>query len=258
MIIDINAYLGNWPFRRLPATTSDEVVKLLDRAGVDIAVVSSLNSVLYADTNEGNLELIEEVRNYSKRFIPFAVLNPKYPGWAEDLAQCVESGFKGIRLYPQYHNYLLDDEDCLKLVSEASELGLVISIPVRLRDRRGRHWMDSARDIGFHEIEALATKSPHVKIVILESRDVAKSSLVNHENLYFEISRMPSVLQEMPELIRSIGPSRLMFGSGVPLKYVTPAILKVKHLREPEEIKERILWKNASDLLGLGIQENKT
>lgn len=253
MIIDINAYLGHWPFRRLPATTSDEVVKLLDKAGVDIAVVSSLNSVLYADANEGNLELIEEVRDHSKRFIPFAVLNPKYPGWIDDLAQCIESGFKGIRLYPQYHNYWLNDEDCLKLVSRASELGLVISIPVRLRDRRGRHWMDSARDISFDEIEHLATKSPNAKIVILESRDIPKSSLVNYKNLYFEISRMPSVLEEMSELIRSIGSSRLVFGSGVPLKYISPALLKVKCLREPEETKERILWKNASNLLGLDI-----
>jgi hypothetical protein len=253
MIIDFNAYLGQWPFRRLPARSAAEVVDLMDRAGVDVAVVSSLNSALYADPHEGNLELLEDIRQYRGRFVPLAVLNPRYPGWKDDLQECVVDGFKGIRLYPQYHNYALADNACLELVSKASEMNLVVSVPVRLRDRRGRHWMDNARDVELGEVERLATKLPSSRIVLLESRDVVNTALVKYGNVYFEISRMTSTLgNEIGGLVDSVGASRLLFGSGMPLKYISPALLKINLLREPEEIKEMVLWRNAAGLLGLG------
>ncbi|MBO3804197.1 MAG: amidohydrolase family protein [Candidatus Brockarchaeota archaeon] len=253
MIIDFNAYLGQWPFRRLPARTADEVLAIMDRHGITMSAVSSLSSVLYADPQDGNLELMEEIEKERKRFVPLAVLNPKYPGWESDLDECVSHGFRGIRLYPQSHDYALTDEECLKLVSRASEAGLSVSVPVRLRDGRGRHWMDRARDLKLSEVEQLARRVPGAKIVLLESRDVSSSPIVECQNVYFETSSMPSLLGgELAKLLRSVGASRLVFGSGTPLKYALPAILKVKLLDGPEEAKEKILWSNASRLLGLG------
>lgn len=252
MIIDFNAYVGHWPFRRLPARSAAEVLDLMDEAGVDVAAVSSLNSALYADPQEGNLELLDDVKKYGGRFVPLAVLNPRYPGWDDDLEECVDSGFKGIRLYPQYHNYLLSDDDCTKLSTRATELNLSVSIPVRLRDGRGRNWMDSARDVATLEVERLAAKLPNLKIVLLESSDVVDTALVEYGNIFFETSRMTSIIGGgIEDLIQSVGASRLVFGSGMPLKYISPALLKIKLLKESEDIKERILWRNSSDLLRL-------
>ncbi len=252
MIIDFNAYLGHWPFRRLPARSAAELVDLMDKVGIDVAVVSSLNSTLYADPQEGNFELLEDIKNHGRRFVPLAVINPKYPGWEDDLEDCIGNGFKGLRLYPQYHNYMLTDDECLKLISKASDMKLTVSIPIRLRDGRGRHWMDSARDVAIQEVEQLAEKLPNSKIVLLESRDVVSTALVKYGNVYFEMSRMASIIGgEIKSLIQSVGASRVVFGSGVPLKYISSALLKIRLLKEDEEVKERILWRNASDLLGL-------
>jgi len=252
MIIDFNAYIGHWPFRRLPAKSANEVVDLMDGAGVDVAVVSSLNSVLYADPQDGNLEIMDEVKKYGGRFVPLAVLNPRYPGWEDDLEECVDIGFKGIRLYPQYHNYMLTDDDCMKLATKAMKLSLSISIPVRLRDGRGRHWMDSARDVATLEVERLAAKLPNLRIVLLESSNVTNTALIKYGNIFFETSRMTSLIgDEIKNLIQSVGASRLVFGSGMPLKYISPALLKIKLLKESDDIKERILWRNSSDLLRL-------
>jgi len=253
MIVDFNAYIGHWPFRRLPARSADEVVNLLDKTGIDMAAVSSLNSTLYADAHEGNLELIQEIRHHRERLIPVAVLNPKYPGWEYDLEECIRIGFKGIRLYPQYHNYMLTDDECLRFISKVSEMNLVVSIPVRLRDKRGRHWMDAARDIDFAEVEQLASKSPDSKIVLLESRGAENSTLVKYGNIYFETSRISTTLGEMKKLFQLVGASRLVFGSGAPLKYISPATLRVQLLDVREEMKEKIFWRNAFSLLGLDI-----
>jgi len=252
MIIDFNAYLGHWLFRRLPARSAAELVDLMDKVGIDVAVVSSLNSTLYADPQDGNFELLEDIKNYGRRFVPLAVLNPKYPGWEDDLEDCIGNGFKGLRLYPQYHNYMLTDDECLNLISKASDMKLTVSIPIRLRDGRGRHWMDSARDVAIQEVEQLAAKLPNSRIVLLESRDVVSTALVKYGNVYFEMSRMASIIGgEIKSLIQLVGASRVVFGSGVPLKYISPALLKIRLLKENEEVKERILWRNASDLLGL-------
>ncbi len=251
MIIDFNVYLGHWPFRRLCVRTALGILRQMDRSGIDIAVVSSLNSVLYADPHDGNLELLQEIEQYSERFVPLAVLNPKYPGWEGDLEECINHGCKGLRLYPQYHNYSLTDEECLRLVKRAHESNLVVSIPVRLRDGRGRHWMDSARDINLEELKQLAERVPEAKIVVLEARGVADSPLFEYPNVYFEISGMDAAFGEIDRLIERVGDSRVVFGSGFPLKYLQSAILKAKLIRKPEETVEKILWKNAYGLLGL-------
>ncbi|MGB9717324.1 MAG: amidohydrolase family protein [Thermoproteota archaeon] len=255
MIIDFNMYLGQWPFRRPCARTAFEALRWMDKNRINIAVVSSLNSVLYMDSHDGNCELLEEVEQYGERFVPLAVLNPKYPSWESDLEECISHGFRGLRLYPQYHNYSLTDEDCLRLVKKASEKNLVISIPVRLRDGRGRHWMDSARDISLDELKQLVEKSPEAKIVVLEARGIVDSPLTNYSNVYFEISRMDAAFGEIDRLIEQVGDSRVVFGSGFPLKYLQSAILKTKLIKKPEETVEKILWGNACSLLGLDQRE---
>lgn len=255
MIVDFNAYIGYWPFRRLPARSAEEVVRLLDKGGIDMAVVSSLNSALYTDAHEGNFELIEETKRYRDRLIPVAVLNPKYPGWEYDLEECIRLGFKGIRLYPQYHNYTLTDDECLKFISRVSEMNLTVSIPSRLRDRRGRHWMDVSRDIDFAEVEQLASRMPGSRIVLLDSRGAQNSTITKYGNVYFGTSRISTTLGEMAKLFQSVGASRLVFGSGVPLKYISPAKLRIQLLDVPEETRERIFWRNAFDLLGLKTRD---
>ncbi|MBO3832137.1 MAG: hypothetical protein FGF51_01950 [Candidatus Brockarchaeota archaeon] len=81
--------MGQWAFRRLCVRTALEALRQMDKNGIDIAAVSSLNSVLYIDPHDGNLELLQEVEQYGERFVPLAVLNPKYPGWGNDLEKCV-------------------------------------------------------------------------------------------------------------------------------------------------------------------------
>src|SRR5699024_5398235 len=101
MIIDINTYIGSCAFRRIRHNDAAGLFKYLRNAGVDRAVVSCINSVLYKDTQEGNLQLIEDIKGYEDYFIPFAIINPRYPEWKKDLIYCIDKlGMKGIELYP--------------------------------------------------------------------------------------------------------------------------------------------------------------
>ena len=57
MIIDINAYLGHFAFRQLRHNTADGLLALMDRKGIDRAVVSSAAAITYRNAQSGNEEV---------------------------------------------------------------------------------------------------------------------------------------------------------------------------------------------------------
>ena len=93
MLLDINAHIGHWPFKQLKHNTCAGKLERMNRFGIDISVVSNLNGVFYKDTQSANEELFDEIRSdkkFANRFIPFAILNPIYAGWKNDLEICTK------------------------------------------------------------------------------------------------------------------------------------------------------------------------
>ena len=80
MIIDVNAWVGHWPFRRLRHNTVQGLLRLMDRSGIDRAVVASIHGVFYRDAHSANEELARQVLRHRDRLIPFATLNPTLCG----------------------------------------------------------------------------------------------------------------------------------------------------------------------------------
>lgn len=256
MIIDVNTYLGHWPFRQLRYNTAEELIRLMNSSGIDKAVVSSINAIFYKNCQSGNEELATQAREYHDRFIPLATLNPMYPGWEDDFKLCVEKfNMKGIRMFPHYHNYKLTDDASMRLIHEATQRGMPVSIPMRMVDRRQRHWLDSARDLPLSDIEEIIRQCPETTFILTngigwENSQLAKDEFFKSCNFLIEISRLTSVLQEsIPRLLDALGPTKLVFGTGMPFKYPRPAMLKMELLEAPEEVKERIYWRNIADIL---------
>ena len=50
MLIDINAYVGNWPFQQLKYNTCEALSARMNKFGVDISVISNLNGIFYKNT----------------------------------------------------------------------------------------------------------------------------------------------------------------------------------------------------------------
>lgn len=253
MRIDVNAYVGHWPFRQLRHNTADALVRRMDERGIDRAVVALIDGVLYKDVHSANETLSERVGPFRDRLIPFATLNPTYAGWREDLRRCVEDlGLSGLRLYPQYHGYRLDDPDGLALIDAASELGWAIQVPMRIVDRRQRHRWDLAEDLAPEALYTALAQSPQARWMLLNCLGLDGERLGQGRYLV-EISRMTAVLQRnIQALIESAGPGHLAFGTGMPFKAPEPALLKLEVLDVPPEVVERITWRNAYEMLGLG------
>jgi predicted TIM-barrel fold metal-dependent hydrolase len=253
MIIDINAYLGHFAFRALRHNTASGLLGLMDSKKIDKAVVSSAGAITYRNTQVGNEEVAAEVGRHRDRLIPFAVINPSYAGWRDDLETCHEVlGMRGLRLYPGWHRYSLSDPCCLDLVHAATERRMVVSVPVRGEDVRQRSWLVDVPEVPLAELAALVSACPKARFVFLNGLQFVNSPLGRKggdlpANYLIEISRMESVLaDEIKQLVANLGAERLVFGTGMPFHYPDPALLKMEVLAATEAEKEKLFWRNAA------------
>jgi len=258
MIIDVNAYLGHFAFRRLRYNTATSLLTLMDAKGIDKAVVSSAAAITYRNTHAGNEELAEEVKVHRDRLIPFAVINPFYAGWQDDLKICHEQfGMTGLRLYPKWHNYALSASSCRELVTAATERGMVVSIPVRVEDNRERSWLLNIPDVPLDEIVELVKAHAKARFIVLNGIGLTGSALGRKDNglpanYAIELSRLSAVLgNEIGQLIANLGVERIMFGTGMPFNYPDPALVKLEVLDATEPDKDKIRSQNAAAWLRL-------
>ncbi|UCG58541.1 MAG: hypothetical protein JSU70_03330 [Phycisphaerales bacterium] len=258
MIVDVNAYLGHFAFRRLRHNTPESLLVLMDSKGIDKAVVSSAGAITYRNSQAGNEELAEEVRRRGDRLIPFAVINPFYAGWQDDLQICHEQfGMKGLRIYPKWHNYQLSSQCCRELVDAATERGMVISIPIRVEDNRQRSWLLNIPDVPLTEIIELVKACPKARFILLNGIGYTGCSLGQKDsalprNYAIGLSRLTAVLaNELGQLVTNLGAKRVMFGTGMPFNYPDPALVKLEVLDSSEADKERIRSQNAMTWLRL-------
>jgi predicted TIM-barrel fold metal-dependent hydrolase len=256
MILDVNAYLGHFAFRQLRHNTAGSLLGLMDAKRIDQAVVSSASAITYRNAQAGNEEVAAEVKGHRDRLIPFAVINPFYAGWRDDLKICHEDfGMAGLRLYPKWHNYSLSAPCCLELVNAATERGLVISIPLRAEDNRQRSWLVNVPDVPLDEIVGLVKACPKARFILLNGLGYARSPLGRADsglpsNYAIEISRLSALLDnEIGQLITNLGADRLMFGSGMPFSYPDPALLKLEVLNASSDDRQKISWQNAAKWL---------
>ncbi|MGH2351335.1 MAG: amidohydrolase family protein [Chloroflexota bacterium] len=255
MIVDANCAIGHWPFRRLWTTTADGLLRLLDRAGIDRAIVAHTHGVFYRDSHQSNAELHDAVRPHRDRLIPLACLNPDYAGWRDDLRQCVEEwGMAGLRLYPTYHRYPLAGDSAAALLAEAERLHLPVSLGCAFEDRRQRHPMDTAPDLSEHDLGPAVRRFPNVRFLITNCPLPVMEMVVRHDpdqqNVSFDTSAVTGPLADtIQKAYALLGSHRLLLGSHAPFKYPQVALLRLQFLDLDPAAREAICAQNAVSLL---------
>lgn len=257
MIIDVNASLGPFAFRRLRHNTPDGLLRLMDSRKIDRAVVASAAAITYRNPQAGNEEVDEGARRHRDRLVPFAVINPTYAGWEDDLRICRDDfGMRGVRLHPKWHRYSLSDPRCLDLVHAATDRGMIIAIVIRVEDPRERSWLIDIPDLPLDEVAGLIKACPQARFLVLNGLGFRNSPLGKKSsglpaNYCLEISRLTATIDdELGALVRDLGADRIVLGTGMPFNYPDPALLKLQVMAAGEEDRQRIAWKNVAQWLG--------
>ena len=267
MLIDINAYVGHWPFMQLKYNTCETLAQRMAHFGVDISVVSNLNGIFYKNTQSANEELYQEIRSLRRnkdRFIAFAVINPIYAGWRQDLETSISKlGMKGIRLYPQYHDYGMTNPSLIELVKRARDRDLAVAFPFRMVDSRQRSWMDidyvpstPKPEWTLTDIFPIIKEVPDAKYVILNIAnsmhlDEPDDALFKKAKVLMDTSGR--TLTDLGALLKTQGKERFAFGTHSPILDYLTGQLRIESLRESEAspaTKELLRSGNAKKFLG--------
>jgi len=248
-LIDITAYFGKWPHWPISVTTSKALIELMDKWKIDQAVVASLRSV-FLNCADGHQELCDLVKEYPKRIIGFAMVSPKDEKSAlAQVEQTYKDGCKGLRLFPQHHQYRLDDDPTLEaILNLAQDYNLPVHIPSRIM----LHWGLPQLDV--REVEGVAARFPKVNFIVgglnySEVRDTL-GVMRRRSNVFFETSCLQMV-RGIETFVEKAGADRVLFGTGLPLQYPSPGIAKIAHAEVSDGDKEKIFGLNAQNLLGL-------
>lgn len=255
MLIDSNAYIGHWPFRYRRFHTCEALLdERMEEFGVDISVISNMNGIFYKNTQKANEELYKEInsdKKFNDRFIPFAIINPIYNGWKDDFTICRQQyGMKGIRLYPKYHGYDLNNPHCIELVKMARDHGMPVAFTLRMVDSRPSSWHDIEEEWSLSDVLPIIKEVPDAKYMIL---NVANSTHLNKEET--EILKKAEVVLDtsgrstnnLVELIQTYGAEKFVFGTHSPILDYCTGLLRIESLYADEadqKAKEKMLSQN--------------
>jgi uncharacterized protein len=278
VLLDINAYVGHWPFKQLKHNTCQLLLERMNKFGVDVSVISNINGIFYKNTQSANEELYDEINSdnrFKDRLIPFAVINPIYAGWRNDLETCVDKmAMKGVRLYPQYHDYEITHPSLIELVKLARDRGLPVAFDIRMVDSRQRSWMDIplfegnavekfdiiTKEWALRNVVPIVKEVPDAKYLILNlANDVSLTdsdmAIIKKADVLFDTSGR--VLREdntLSELLKRFGKDKFAFGTHSPILDYLTGRLRIESMSEAEAdepTKEMLRSGNAKRVIGL-------
>lgn len=254
MTIDTNAHLGHWPFRR---HGYEETAKFLDKlraVKVTEAWVASFEGVLHKDIAGVNARLTAECKEHGAgMLIPFGTVNPRQADWPEDVRRCREvHKMPGVRIYPNYHGYALDDPDFAKLLSLAAEAKLLVQLVVKMEDERTQHPLMKVKDVDLSPLPKVVARVRGLKLHILNypipATGEAIVPLARTGQVYFDFAMQEGV-GAVAKLVDRVGADRVLYGSHFPLFHAESAALKVKEADLKGEVEAVIRSGNAKGLL---------
>lgn len=253
-MIDTNISLGLWPFRRVPGDTPAQLVAQLKRRKVTQAWAGSFDGVFHRDLTSANARLAKACEAAGAGFLlPFGSINPKAPGWREDLRRCEEvHRMRGIRLHPNYHGYTLADPVFADALREARDRKLIVQLVLALEDERMQHPLMRVAPVDPEPLARILRSVRDLRLVVLNrQRNPAGESLVELARageVYFDLAMIEGA-GCAGELMSLVSAQRMLFGSHAPFQYFESALLKIKEsgITGPDET--AILAGNATRLL---------
>ena len=233
MRVDVNCFVGSYPFRRVPGTSPDALLQAMDRVAIDRAWVSHLPGVFWRDPASGNSWLYETAGRHD-RFDPVPAVHPGLTGWDAVVREARLAGAPAVRCDPTYYGIDPAGSSMQSLGRICSAEGVPLMMAVRLEDARQRHPNDRAPELPPAAVRALLRTDPGLRLIVTHA-DRPFIEEVHFGSTPAESSRVVWDIcwiwgppeDHLETLLRTIGAERFVFGTGQPLRLPENSVAKL-------------------------------
>jgi uncharacterized protein len=233
MRIDVNAFLGAYPYRRVPGTSAEALLGAMTRTAIDTAWVSHLPSLFWRQPMEGNAWLYETTSR-QPRLKPVPALHPGLVGWQAALREAAERGAPVVRCDPTYYGLDPAGPEVRQLAAACAAARLPLMMAVRLEDARQRHPNDPTSELPAAAVRALIRSDGDLRLLVTHAdrgfiEEVHFGSTPQEAaRVWWDVSWVWGPPEDqLATLIDTIGAERLLFGTGQPLRIPEVSVAKL-------------------------------
>ena len=238
MIIDFHCHYGKDVDGE--SSTLNEIISQIKKNDIDKIALFPFNSENLLEESENILSLSKK----HKYIIPFLRFDPKSVG-KKDLRNALENRYKGIKLHPTSQKFYPDDDRYQWIYDEIAKYKL----PILFHSSAS---FDEPMS-NFANILNLAKRYPKQIFVLGHSaggHPAFFDEITRYENVYVETS-----VDSYPILYEKVYNKhkfdRFVYGSDFPYSFPHIELEKIRCAKIPDSVKEKILYKNAVEILNV-------
>ncbi len=186
----------------------------------------------------------------SDRIVPFISVHPEDKNFRNILDKAKDNNIKGVKLHPHYQDFFIDDEKVFPFYEAILKKGFIILFHAGKDD--GFPGKDNASAV---RIKKVIKNFAGEKIILGHFGAYKEWDEVFHniagENIYIETSFVLKLQGEsiFKKIIEKHSHDKILFGTDSPWSNVAEDVQLLQHTTLPQELKEKIFYKNALLLL---------
>lgn len=244
---DVNCSIGGWPFRHVPRNSAELVRADLEALGAIGALAVNNGAILYSDTREANRELASQLDEHRDFFSAAMTIDPTAPRALDEIREfSADPLFKAVRLIPLFHRYAPDIPEAVAAARLAGELGLAVLLPSDTVNFRQRHFLAPETALKYADVISLIRQAQNTSFVWMDSTEGIHCTC--EPNVYAECGRMNGTFSGGFAEFTSREKSRMIFGTGAPLRSPGANLIKYSLPDLTDEEREVVMLGNARKL----------
>jgi hypothetical protein len=244
--VDINTFLGGYPFRDIGEWEAGDVVRAIARVGTDEAWVSHLAATFWHDPTAGNAALFAAHDRYAQ-LLPVPAIHPGLPGWEAVLDGALARRVPAVRCDPAHYGLPLAGAEMQQLVGACGDRSIPLMMAVRLEDVRQRHPNDHAIGLAPWAVRQLIRGHASVRLIITHAdRDFVEqvhfgSTPDEARRILWDICWIWGPPEDhLQLLLETVGIERFAFGTGLPLRLPETSCAKLDLLNLAADAREML------------------
>jgi hypothetical protein len=165
------------------------------------------------------------VSAFRTRFDPVPAVRPDWPGWERELARAVDEGAAAIRVYPQQWGLGPGHAALVELAKASARAALPLIFTVKFEDGRQRHAIDVSGDLPAATVRELARAGTQARVIVVAAGRALVEEIhwgltpFERDLVWYDTSWIWGPPEDdFAHLLRTMGASRFVYGTGWPLR----------------------------------------